>query len=70
MPFVTAWMGENEFASAPTALYGLVLLMAAVAYFILQRQIVRSEGARSVLARAVGRDVKGKSRVPFTSSWR
>ena len=60
VPFVTAWMGENHVAPAPTALYGVVLLMAAIAYLILQRQILRSEGPRSLLARALGSDLKGK----------
>jgi uncharacterized membrane protein len=60
VPFVTAWIGENPFASPPTALYGVVLLMAAIAYRILQRQILRAEGPHSVLAEAVGRDLKGK----------
>jgi uncharacterized membrane protein len=60
VPFVTSWMGENHSASAPTALYGGVLLMAAIAYWILQRQILRAEGPQSVLAAAVGRDIKGK----------
>jgi uncharacterized membrane protein len=60
VPFVTAWMGENNFAPVPTAAYGLVLLLAAVAYWILQRTIIRSQGSESLLARAVGRDVKGK----------
>jgi uncharacterized membrane protein len=60
VPFATAWMGENHFASGPTALYGAVLLMAAIAYLILQRQILRSEGPHSVLAAALGRDTKGK----------
>src|SRR5215203_2168273 len=60
VPFVTAWMGENHFASVPTALYGCVLLMAAIAYTILQRQILRAEGPRSVLATAIGNDMKGK----------
>ena len=60
VPFVTAWMGENHFASTPTALYGVVLLMAAIAYLILQRQILRVEGPHAVLAVAVGRDLKGK----------
>ena len=59
-PFVTGWMGENHFASGPTALYGVVLLMAAIAYYILQRTIMASEGAHSLLARAVGSDLKGK----------
>ena len=60
VPFVTAWMGENHLASAPTALYGVVLLMAAMAYWILQRQILSSEGPRSLLAVALGPDLKGK----------
>jgi uncharacterized membrane protein len=59
-PFATGWMGENHFAPAPSALYGLVLLMAAIAYFILQQAIIASEGAASVLKKAVGRDWKGK----------
>jgi uncharacterized membrane protein len=59
-PFVTGWMGENHYATVPTALYGVVLLMAAIAYYILQRTIIAAEGEHSVLARAVGRDVKGK----------
>ena len=59
-PFTTAWMGENHFAAAPTAAYGIVLLMAAVAYWILQRQLMRLDGGHSVLRRAVGRDWKGK----------
>ena len=60
VPFVTGWMGENHFASAPTALYGAVLLMAAIAYYILQRAILRRQGPASLLAVAVGRDLKGK----------
>jgi uncharacterized membrane protein len=60
IPFATAWMGENHFASTPTALYGAVLLVAAIAYLILQRQILRVEGPQSILAMAVDRDVKGK----------
>jgi uncharacterized membrane protein len=60
VPFVTAWMGENPSASTPTALYGVVLLMAAIAYLILQRLILREEGPHSILAVALGRDVKGK----------
>ncbi len=59
-PFVTGWMGENHFAPLPTALYGIVLLMAAMAYLILQRTIIASEGGESVLAHAIGRDAKGK----------
>jgi uncharacterized membrane protein len=60
VPFVTAWMGENHFAPVPTACYGIVLLMAAIAYFILQRAILRREGPHSLLAAAVGKDYKGK----------
>jgi len=59
VPFVTGWMGENHFAPAPTALYGVVLLMAGVAYWILLRTIIRMQGRESLLARAVGRDFKG-----------
>jgi len=59
-PFATGWMGENHFAPVPTALYGAVLLMAAVAYWILQRTIIISQGKTSLLAHAVGRDFKGK----------
>jgi uncharacterized membrane protein len=58
-PFVTGWMGENHFAQLPTALYGGVLLMAAIAYQILVVTIIREEGADSLLAKAVGRDFKG-----------
>ncbi len=59
VPFVTAWMGENHFGAVPTAVYGVVLLMASIAYWILQRAILASEGPGSVLAAAVGRDWKG-----------
>lgn len=59
-PFVSGWMGENHFAAMPSALYGLVLLMAAIAYSILQRTIIASQGENSLLAKVVGRDVKGK----------
>ena len=59
-PFATGWMGENHFASAPSALYGVVLLMAACAYWILQQVIIAAEGPRSVLKSAVGRDWKGR----------
>jgi uncharacterized membrane protein len=59
-PFVTGWMGENYTASAPVALYGAVLLMAAIAYYILQRAIIAGQGAGSLLARAIGPDIKGK----------
>jgi uncharacterized membrane protein len=59
-PFVTGWMGENHFASAPTALYGAVLFAAAVAYWILQQAIVASQGSDSPLKVAIGSDWKGK----------
>ncbi len=60
VPFVTAWMGENGFASWPVAVYGFVLLMNGVAYYILSRALIRPDGPDSVLARALGRDFKGK----------
>jgi uncharacterized membrane protein len=60
VPFTTGWMGENHFAPAPSALYGAVLLMAAAAYLILQQRIIASQGADSLLRRAVGSDWKGK----------
>jgi len=59
-PFATGWMGENHLASTPTAAYGLVLLMAAMAYWILQRGIIAQQGRESLLATAIGRDWKGK----------
>jgi len=60
MPFATGWMGENHFAAVPTALYGGVLLMSAIAYWILQQLIIASQGPESLLKRAVGGDWKGK----------
>jgi|SRR5687767_8869704 len=60
VPFTTGWMGENHFAPLPSALYGVVLLLAAVAYFILQQTIIASQGPDSVLKKAVGSDWKGK----------
>ncbi len=60
VPFVTGWMGENHFSQQPMALYGFILLMAGIAYFILQRQIIRSQGSDSLLAVAIGKDIKGK----------
>ncbi|OJZ10925.1 MAG: hypothetical protein BGP20_09760 [Thiobacillus sp. 63-78] len=59
-PVTTGWMGENHFAAMPTALYGVVLLMAAIAYWLLEQAIIASEGTASVLRRAVGWDWKGK----------
>jgi len=60
IPFTTGWMGENHFAAAPAALYGLVLLMAAIAYYILQLTIIASQGPDSILKKAIGGDWKGK----------
>ena len=60
IPFATGWLGENEFARTPAAAYGIVLLAAALAYFLLQTSIIRVQGGGSALARAVGNDVKGK----------
>jgi len=60
IPFVTAWMGENHFAPVPTAIYGVVLLLCALSWVILQRTIIGIEGRDSVLAKAVGRDRKGR----------
>jgi uncharacterized membrane protein len=60
VPFVSGWMGENHFAAAPTALYGVVLLMNAIAYWILQRVIIASQGPDSLLKKAVRADWKGK----------
>ena len=59
LPFVTGWTGENHFAAIPSALYGSVLLMAGFAYWILQRCIIASQGASSILQAAVGGDWKG-----------
>ena len=78
IPFVTGWMGQNGFAAVPVAMYGVVLLLAAVAYFILARALVALHGSDSVLARALGEDVKGKVSVliylaaipaAFLSAW-
>ena len=59
IPFATGWMGENHFGAAPTALYGTILLMAAIAYWILQRLIITSQGRDSFLKHAIGNDWKG-----------
>jgi uncharacterized membrane protein len=78
VPFVTGWMGENRLAPAPTAAYGVILLLAAIAYLLLQRAILRQEGPDSTLAAAVGSDRKGKTSlliyaiaipVAFLHSW-
>jgi uncharacterized membrane protein len=77
-PFSTGWMGENHLASLPTAAYGGVMLMAAIAYFILQTVIVREQGPDSPLRTALGRDMKGKASpviyaaaipLAYVSSW-
>ena len=70
-PFVTGWMGENHFTTVPTAVYGTVLLLAAIAYYILQSVIIAGQGCDSKLAAAIGRDFKG-SCLPFfmPSRWR
>jgi uncharacterized membrane protein len=60
IPFTTGWLGENHFASSPAVLYGVVLFMAAVAYWILQQSIIGAQGGDSLLRRAVGHDWKGK----------
>lgn len=65
IPFATAWMGENHFGQVPTALYGVALLMPAIAYFLLQTAIVRQHGRNGELAQALGRDVKGKISPPL-----
>ncbi|MEH2001180.1 MAG: TMEM175 family protein [Nostoc sp.] len=65
IPFVTGWMGENHFAALPVALYGMVLLLAAIAFFILTRALIYHHGNDSTLAIAVGRNFKGKISVVF-----
>jgi len=59
-PFTTAWMDETDYARTPVVIYGVNLLLAAIAYFVLQRVIIRGQGAESQLRQAVGRDLKGK----------
>lgn len=61
IPFVTGWVGENHFAELPMALYGVVLLMAALAYFLLQNRILAIQGKDSILSKALGKDLKGKA---------
>lgn len=60
IPFSTGWMGENNFADSTAALYGVVLLLSALSYWILQQTIIRSQGSNSILKRAVGRDQRGR----------
>lgn len=60
LPFATGWMGENHFAQLPTALYGVALLMPAIAYYVLQITIIRHQGAQGTLAKALGSDFKGR----------
>jgi uncharacterized membrane protein len=78
VPFATGWMGENHFAAWPVALYGVVLLFAAIAYFILARVLISFHGRDSTLAKAIGNDFKGKVSVvlyalaiplAFVSAW-
>jgi uncharacterized membrane protein len=60
IPFATGWMGENYFVPLPVAVYGVSMLMPAIAYYLLQQAITRTHGRESTLARALGRDIKGK----------
>ena len=60
VPFATSWMGENHFSSIPMAIYGIILLMAAISYYILQSIIIKNEGKNSILYKAIGKDLKGK----------
>jgi len=60
-PVATGWIGENHFATVPTAVYGVILLGAAVAYYVLQQAIIAEQGANSAVAAALGRDLKGKA---------
>ncbi len=64
-PFVTGWMGENNFGAVPTALYGIVLMMAGAAYWILAHALIAVEGKHSILARAIGADRKGVLSIVF-----
>ena len=67
IPFATGWMGENKFASGPMLLYGIILLMAAIAYYILQKTILKSQEPDSLLKKAIGKDLKGKLSPVFYS---
>lgn len=61
IPFVTGWMGENHFTTASVFLYGIILLFASIAYWILQVIIIKSHGTESILIKALGNDIKGKT---------
>lgn len=63
IPFATAWIGEHHFAPFPMMLYGLILLMSAIAYFILQNVILKNQGKDSLLSKAIGKDYKGKASI-------
>jgi uncharacterized membrane protein len=65
IPFATGWMGQNNFAALPVALYGVVLLLAAIAYYILTRTLINRHGKDSALATAINRDFKGKLSMVF-----
>jgi len=67
VPFATGWMGENHFSQIPIALYGIVLLMSGVAYYILQTRIIKNDGHDSILKKAIGSDWKGKTSPVFYS---
>jgi uncharacterized membrane protein len=78
IPFATNWLGDHHDAPIPTAVYGFALLMPAVAFYLMQTIIIRSQGVRSPLAKAIGRDIKGKVSTPlyltgivlaFVSTW-
>ena len=63
LPFASGWMGENHFAPLPVALYGIILLMAGFAYWLLARAIIKADGPESILAKAIGKDWKGKASI-------
>jgi len=65
IPFATSWMGEHAFSPVPTAVYGVALLMPAIAFYVLQAVIIRAQGSGSTLARALGSDIKGKLSAPL-----
>ncbi|HEY6529084.1 MAG TPA: TMEM175 family protein [Cellvibrionaceae bacterium] len=74
LPFTTGWMGENHFAQWPVTIYGINLLLCALAYFVLQTVLIRQQGPDGVLARAIGKDIKGKISPVFyllgcTAAW-